>query len=396
MLAVARKSDNSLASLNVTSNHLDLSYLTVQEVYSTLRCFSAASSLRLEGNSDLIALDLTSMPGLTYLTVYYTNLASVDLSRNPSLTHFDCENCDLNSVDFSHNPQIDFLWLSGNPLISLNLSGLTHLNVLYGAITSLTAIDLSDQKDSLSVLDLAGTQITSLDLSDFSALEDLRIDWSLLDPAAMGLAGKQIQSLSMASMNLAALPFQLPTSLVQLNLSYNNLTSLNLSNMSHLQDVRVWNNMLTSLNVANCSSLEYLNASSNQLASISLSTNTSLTSLSLEGNALTSIDLGANINIEYLGLADNQLSYNGVTTFLDLSSLSALTSISLGGNPNYVLKFDSASNQPLFHANFLGGNTFWYNIYIEEAKWASNSDASKPSWYQYGSGNWAYYSPISP
>ena len=87
--------------------------------------------------------------------------------------------------------------------------------------------------------------------------------------------------------------------LEELDLSENQLTSIDLSNNPLLTNVYAYSNQLTSIDLSQNQALEELNLSENQLTSIDLSNNPSLHYLQLDENKLISIDLRNNLNLAY-------------------------------------------------------------------------------------------------
>ncbi len=131
--------------------------------------------------------------------------------------------------------------------------------------------DLEDIKyfTGLLSLDCSDNQLTSLDISNNIALEELR-------------CGK------------------------------NNLTSLEVSRNIALTDLDCNDNQLTTLDVSKNTDLTYLYCGDNQLTSLDVSKNTALKSLSCYNNKLTSLDLINNATLSSLTCGNNQL------TILDL------------------------------------------------------------------------------
>ncbi len=124
--------------------------------------------------------------------------------------------------------------------------------------------------------------------------------------------------------------------LTYLNCEENQLTSLDLSNNTALEELWCNYNQLTSLDVSGCAALEELHCSDNQLTSLDLSNNTALTDLGCTSNQLTSLDLRNNTALTYLLCNDNQLtsidlSNNTALTWLWCND-NQLTSLDLRNN----------------------------------------------------------------
>lgn len=121
-----------------------------------------------------------------------------------------------------------------------------------------------------------------------------------------------------------------------LNCYGNQLTSLDVSNNTALTELVCSYNQLTSLDVSNNTALTELSCGSNNLTSLDLSKNTALTHLECYGNQLTSLDLSNNVALTKLWCFDNQLtsldlSKNTALTYLDCDN-NQLTTLDLRNN----------------------------------------------------------------
>ena len=92
-----------------------------------------------------------------------TNLERLYVSRNP-----------LTTLDVSGLTNLQFLEVSGNQLTTLDVSGLTNLQDLAAINNQLTTLDVSGLTN-LQNLDVAGNQLTTLDVSGLTNLEVLKI-----------------------------------------------------------------------------------------------------------------------------------------------------------------------------------------------------------------------------
>jgi len=96
------------------------------------------------------------------------------------------------------------------------------------------------------------------------------------------------------------------SSLHDLNVSGNQLTSLDVSQNTALWTLRCPGNQLASLDVSNHYSLWYLTCGGNQLTALNVSNDTALKYLSCGNNQLTTLDLSTNINLENLQIQLNR------------------------------------------------------------------------------------------
>jgi Leucine-rich repeat (LRR) protein len=179
-------------------------------------------------------------------------------------------------IDLAYDSEID------GGVLTANISGITMLDVSNANIADLTGIqDFS----SLVTLDCSDNQMTSLDVSQNTFLEDLNCSVN------------QLTSLDVSQ----------NTSLETLGCSGNQLTSLDVSLNISLEDLFCGSNQLTSLDVSQNTDLGYLNCSGNQLTSLDVSQNTALTYLACSNNQLTSLDVSQNTELDYLACSNNQL-----------------------------------------------------------------------------------------
>ena len=110
--------------------------------------------------------------------------------------------------------------------------------------------------------------------------------------------------------------------LKNLNCADNNLTSLDVSENTALEELWCYDNQLTKLDVSKNTELEYLAVLYNQLTSLDMSQNKKLTFLSCYNNQLTSLDVSKNPALEELYCAQNNLTSLDVSKNTKLTFLS--------------------------------------------------------------------------
>ena len=111
------------------------------------------------------------------------------------------------------------------------------------------------------------------------------------------------------------------TSLNVLPCKFNQLTSLDLSQNTALTDLWCGDNQLTSLDVSQCTALSQFGCENNQLTSLDVSQCTVLIQLGCENNQLTSLDLSKNTALKYLNCQNNQLTSLDVSQNTALESI---------------------------------------------------------------------------
>ncbi|MBI1387563.1 MAG: HYR domain-containing protein [bacterium] len=127
------------------------------------------------------------------------------------------------------------------------------------------------------------------------------------------------------------------TGLNRLFINGNQLTSLNVSALSALQNLHCENNQLASLDVSNNAQLVYLFCQSNQLTSLTLAGADALSTVHCYNNKLTSLDASGKPSLVYLMCYNNLLTSLNVAGSTGLYYLSAysnkLTEIDVTSNP---------------------------------------------------------------
>ncbi|MBO7448834.1 MAG: leucine-rich repeat protein, partial [Clostridiales bacterium] len=95
--------------------------------------------------------DITNLKGIEHfpklktLTVAFScDLTELDLSGNPDLENLVCMACGIEELDLRANKRLTELDCNDNPLVSLNVSGLTELKYIDASYCSLTELDVSD------------------------------------------------------------------------------------------------------------------------------------------------------------------------------------------------------------------------------------------------------------
>ena len=193
-----------------------------------------------------------------------------------NLEWLNCDNNQLTSLDLSDCTALERLGCTENQLTSLDLSGCTALRELYCSVNQLANLDLSDCT-ALESLWCNNNQLTSLDVSGCTALRSL------------GCENNQLTSLDVSGC----------TALRFLDCYDNQLTSLDVSGCTALRSLDCYDNQLTSLDVSGCTALTSLRCFNNQLTSLDVSGCTSLEELWCYNNRLFSLDLSNNPFLDF-------------------------------------------------------------------------------------------------
>jgi len=154
-----------------------------------------------------------------------------------------------------------------------------------------------------------------IDLGYDTTLDDSVLTANISGVTSLDVSNKEISDLT---------GIEAFTALTYLDCSANQLTSLDVSNNTALIQLSVWQNQLTSLDVSKNVALERLTADNNKLTSLDVTNNIHITNLGCYDNQLTSLDLSQNTKLKVLYSSENQLTSlnmrNGVkdslTTFV--------------------------------------------------------------------------------
>lgn len=184
-------------------------------------------------------------------------------------------------------------------------------------ITNVTGLE---KMNRMNYLDLSSNEITSVDVSGFTALSQL------------DLHSNQLTSVDVSG----------DTVLRSLHINSNQLTSVNLTTNTNLRTLDLSSNQLTSVDLSANTRLATLYASNNQLTSLNVSSNTALTALNIDHNQLTFINLSHNASLADL-ISDNIIIYTGITPTKSSNNyiydLSGLNFIEDGYHEGYIVEF---------------------------------------------------------
>lgn len=147
-------------------------------------------------------------------------------------------------------------------------------------------------------------------------------------------------------------------SLVNLFVDDNQLTSVDISNLSALSQFRCSNNLLANLDVSNNPLLNRLRCANNQLTSIDISMHPNFLTINCEGNPITSLDFTSNPNLNQISCDNTLITSLDVSQNPNLQSLSCsdalLTELDVSLNPN-ITSLRCQNNQ-LTSLNVKNGN----------------------------------------
>lgn len=211
---------------------------------------------------------------------------------------------------------------------------------------------------NLTILDCGDNNLTSLDLSANTALQQLYCYDNQLTSLNLS-ANTQLQALDCRDNQILNLDLSSNTELYYLQCTFNGMETLNVQNTA-LTTLRCYSNQLSSLDLSTNTALSTLLVYNNNLTELDLSSNASLTIMECQSNELTSLNI-ANTNNTIITTFDarnnpdldciqvdneaystaNWTSINGSTVFSEDCSLLSITdfnnSIDVSVFPNPVV-----------------------------------------------------------
>lgn len=241
----------------------------------------------------------------------YLNISDLTgLEAFTSLTDLRCYGNNITSLDVSQNSALEYLNCGYN-------GNLVSLNT--GALTSLHTVITTDN-----------TSLFYVDFSQNTALE----------------------TLDLTSNELFNLDVTQNTALKNLNINFNYITTLDLSNNPNLLSLSCFNNTLTSLDLSNCPLLSGLSCGGNSISSLDISTLPSLFNFSCDGNNLIALDVSNNPILSILRCENNNIQQLDVSQNVDLVYFTCqsneLTSLNMKNlNSTTLGNFDATSNPNL-------------------------------------------------
>lgn len=281
-----RAFDNSISALNLSANNL---LKTVKVNNNNLNTFN----LKNGNNTNITTFEANGNANLTCIDVDDVSYANSNFTAIDAHTVFRL-NCSLGS-NITNIPDTNF----EQYLIDENIDSDKILNgqVLTADIENITQVILSNK----NISDLTGIQ-------DFVSLTELNA------------ANNQITSIDLSKNIL----------LEKLFVANNQLTTIDVSNNTKLKTLDVGENSLTNLSIHQLVDLETLSCYKNQLTEINLYSNKNLLAFIANENQLKTVDIRENKNLFWIDLDDNLLE----DLMLKNENNTKITTFSATGNPN--------------------------------------------------------------
>ena len=309
----------------------------------------------------LDATNLEIANSVTEIDVTDKNDATVadELSFFTGLKVLRCSGNNIESLDLSGNLVLEELYCYGTEHFENYVNEDEHGESL-GWDGTLKQVNIASNM-ALKVLNVMGNQLTSIDLSDNTALTHLWVNDNY-NLGSLDISNNTaLVYLNAGSDGLSEIDITNNTLLKELYISDNNpLSIIGLSNLVHLERLECNSDGLTSLDVTNNKALRILACAYQSISELDLSQNLMLKTLECRCNEITSIDVSQNSELVDLSVAVNKLtaidvSYNTKLKVLqlgtnNLSSLDVLNNTELeymDCDNNFLTSLDLSNNPKL-------------------------------------------------
>ena len=312
---------------------------------SSLASLARMQVLSLRSN-DISEIDLTAMTDLRFVDLSSNDLTTIDLSGQRTRVGENARSSTLLA-----------LWLNNNRLTSVDVSGLTalrdrpdgtsHPNYVSlrldrNRLTSVTG--LADIPREVWSLRLEHNQLASIDLMGAEHFHYLHLNDNPISDTSR-LEG-----------------FTSLTGLRRLHFYGTDISAIDLSNFSRLERAFLNDNRLASVDVSGLDSIRRLWLRGNRITEISglRAVGDTLVSLNLRTNRLSSIDLSGLSDLRQLYLSDNQLTSVDLSPVTQLGTLwldNGSTSVGSTPDPAYQNRITTLAQLPRFLTDLrLAGN----------------------------------------
>ena len=284
----------------------------------TLSMFSpTVQEINVSGNTTLRTLSLDGATGLKKLNCKNTQITNLDVGDCTNLQELDCSGTQIELLDTTNLPVIESVLATNcSKLNTLTAGGCEELVSLDASgCTLLESVDLAGDL-KLEDLNLAGdTALSLLDLNSCMSLTSL--DVSFADELSYLTVTYcwELTSLDIENTDVTTLDLTEVTKLQELNVSRTKLSMLNVNDMSSLTriDAVKCESMLT-LSAQNCSNLAYVDASSCG----------ELTGLNISNTSVSTLDLTDVDKLQELNVSRTKLSTLDVDGFNNLTRIDAV------------------------------------------------------------------------
>ena len=229
-------------------------------------------------NSPLVTkLDISGLKELGFLSAHHMDgLTEAKVGNNPQMTILALYNNKLlTKIDASNLPALAILQAYNNgELTNINTLNSPKIQTIDISNTGkLTNIEGLSDKDQLENFVAWGNKIESYDFSKMTKLKSINLIGSpVKEIKGLSAAGSNLTSLDLGSTQISSLDVTQNTELQNLNLSYvKGITTLDLSNNTHLTKLTTNNSGIRELKLGSKNGLTNINVSSSKLSSLDIS-----------------------------------------------------------------------------------------------------------------------------
>lgn len=254
---------------------IDVSGETQIKSVKGVEVFSNLFSLDVSG-SGISYIDVSRLTRLAFLNVENTNIKELDLTHSVMMYDLNADDTQISEIDTSPCNELHSLSVKRTGIRSLDLRKNTDLFYISGRESRIESISLASAR--LSVIDLAYTDVSELDISGCSSL------------AHLDLSGSRLERIDLSWC----------TSLEYIDLSGTNVTETDTSRLEELRHLDLSHTKTVGINTEKNKKLSYLNISDTDIDSVDLSENKSLDTLTAANTRIKEIDLSQCKNIAFL------------------------------------------------------------------------------------------------
>ena len=229
-------------------------------------------------NSPLVTkLDISGLKELGFLSAHHMDgLTEAKVGNNPQMTILALYNNKLlTKIDASNLPALAILQAYNNgELTNINTLNSPKIQTIDISNTKkLTQIEGLSDKDQLEKFVAWSNKIESYDFSKMTKLKSINLIGSpVKEIKGLSAAGSNLTSLDLGSTQISSLDVTQNTELQNLNLSYvKGITTLDLSNNTRLTELTTNNSGIRELKLGSKNGLKNINVSSSKLSSLDIS-----------------------------------------------------------------------------------------------------------------------------
>ena len=183
-------------------------------------------------------LDVSGMQSLEVLGIQQNRIDGIIADDCPGLFNLACnDNPELVSVSAKNDPSMGYLGtINCSALVSLDIGGSFVRQLEISKTPALSALDLSDCRDSLELIGASESGITSVDLSGMTRLQQANFDSSSLSSINLeGITSSFI--LSLENTQVKSLDLSSANGITSLDINYSLISELDLTGCENMLEL---------------------------------------------------------------------------------------------------------------------------------------------------------------